>query len=137
MLKIVMKENVAKTESFDTAKFEERLERTKETAMMGSRAGYPSVSGSAVCSYLESLIPNIREGPVTLDDLTAADKLIDELEFQAESLLQVVGMAKYLVSDLADDAAKSSLIDKTLSAEDSESGYDFYDREGNFVKNYR
>ncbi len=100
MLKMVTNENVAKTESFDTAKFEERLERTKETAMMGSRAGYPAVSGSAVCSYLESLIPNIREGSVTLDDLTAADKLIDELEFQAESLLQVVGMAKYLVSDI-------------------------------------
>lgn len=100
MLKIVMKENVAKTESFDTAKFEERLERMKETALMGSRAGYPAISGSAVCSYLESLIPKIREGSVTLYDLTAADKLIDELEFQAESLLQAVGMAKHLVSDI-------------------------------------
>ena len=95
-----MKENVAKTESFDTAKFEARLERTKETALMGSHAGYPLVSGSAVCSYLESLIPKIQLGLVTLDDLTAADKLIDELEFQAESLLQTVGMAKRLVSDM-------------------------------------
>ena len=42
-----------------------------------------------------------------------------------------------IATALADDAAKSSLIDKTLSAENSESGYDFYAREGNFVKTYR
>lgn len=45
--------------------------------------------------------------------------------------------ANDIATALADDAAKSSLIDKTLSADDSESGYDFYDREGNFVKTNR
>lgn len=45
--------------------------------------------------------------------------------------------ANDIATALADDADKSSLIDKTPSAEDSESGYDFYDREGNFVKTYR
>lgn len=41
-----------------------------------------------------------------------------------------------LMGALADDATKSSSIDKALSAEDSESGYDLYDRDGNFVKTY-
>lgn len=44
--------------------------------------------------------------------------------------------ANDLATALADDATKSSSIGKTLSSGDSESGYDLYDREGNFVKTY-